>query len=67
MQDGHFIVNFHEHPGDSAAENKARLGIDMAVLLSVGTDAMARAVRMAQEKPQPLIGEQKDSMSCHFF
>ena len=27
MQDGHFIVNVHEHPGDHAAENNARMGI----------------------------------------
>lgn len=55
MQDGYFIVNFHEHPGNYAAENNARMGIDMAVLLSVGTDAMARAVAMAGEKPDAFV------------
>jgi len=55
MQDGYFIVNFHEHPGNYAAENSARMGIDMAVLLSVGTDAMARAVAMAGEKPDAFV------------
>jgi predicted TIM-barrel fold metal-dependent hydrolase len=50
-----FVVNFHEHPGDRAAENNANMGIDMAVLLSVGTDAMRRAVEMAREKPSEFI------------
>ena len=55
MQDGYFIVNFHEHPGDYAAENNVRMGIDMAVLLSMGTDGMARAVAMAKEKPDAFV------------
>ena len=55
MQDGYYVVNFHEHPGDFAARNNARMGIDMAVLLSVGTDAMAKAVRMARDKPDEFI------------
>jgi predicted TIM-barrel fold metal-dependent hydrolase len=55
VQDGHFIVNFHEHPGDRAVENNARMGIDMAVLLPVGTEAMTRAVHMAREKPEEYI------------
>ena len=55
MQDGHFIVNFHEHPGDAAAENKARMGIDMAVLLPVGVDATARAIQMARDAPQAYV------------
>jgi len=55
MQNGHFIVNFHEHPGESVAENNAKMGIDMAVLLPVGTDAMGRAVEMAREKPDEFV------------
>jgi len=55
MQNGHFIVNFHEHPGESVAENNAKMGIDMAVLLPVGTDAMSRAVEMAREKPDEFV------------
>jgi len=55
MQDRYFIVNFHEHPGDYVTENNAKMGIDIAVLLSVGTDSMARAVEMAREKPDEFI------------
>lgn len=55
MHDGHFIVNFHEHPGSHAAENCARMGIDMAVLLPVGTDAMANAVEYATERPGEFV------------
>jgi predicted TIM-barrel fold metal-dependent hydrolase len=55
MQSSYFIINFHEHPNDHAADNNAKMGIDMAVLLPVGTDAMARAVEMARKKPDEFI------------
>jgi len=55
MQDGRFVVNFHEHPTDNAVENNARMGIDMAVLLSVGTDALSRAVEMSRERPGEFV------------
>ena len=55
MQDGHFVVDFHQHPGEYAAENNGRMGIDMAVLLPVGTDAMACAVAMARDKPDEFV------------
>jgi hypothetical protein len=32
MQDGYYVVNFHEHPGDFAARNNARMGIDRLVI-----------------------------------
>jgi predicted TIM-barrel fold metal-dependent hydrolase len=50
-----FIVNFHEHPGDYALENNARMGINMAVLLPVGTRAMHKAVAMAHARPGEFI------------
>ena len=55
MQDNHFIVNFYAHPTDRAAGNNARMDIDMAVLLPVGTDALARAVEMAGERHDEFI------------
>ena len=55
MQDGFYIVNFHEHPGEYAVENNARMGIDMAVLLSVGTDAVDRAVALSREHPDAFV------------
>lgn len=55
MQDGFSIVNFHEHPGEYAVENNARMGIDMAVLLSVGTDAVDRAVALSREHPGEFV------------
>jgi len=54
MQD-YFVVNFHEHPNDTVAEKNVKMGIDMSVLLSVGTDGMAKAVEMAEEKPNEFI------------
>ena len=50
-----FIINFHEHPGDQVAENNANMGIDMAVLLPVGTKVMEKAVAMAQARPGEFI------------
>ncbi len=55
MLDGYTVVNFHEHPGDYAVENNARMGIDKAVLLPVGNKAMARAVEMARDCPDEFI------------
>jgi predicted TIM-barrel fold metal-dependent hydrolase len=55
MQDNHYVVNFHEHPGQRVAESNAKMGIDMAVLLSVGTDNMTKAVEMAREKPDEFV------------
>lgn len=51
----YFVVNFHEHPSDGLQEKNAKMGIDMSVLLPVGTDAMAKAVKMAREKPDEFI------------
>jgi len=55
VQDGHFVVNFHEHPGESATANNAKMGIDVAVLLPVGTDAVQRAVHMSRERPGEFV------------
>ncbi len=51
----YFVVNFHEHPSDAVSEKNAEMGIDMSVLLPVGTDAMTKAVRMARERPNEFI------------
>ncbi len=55
MNNNPFIINFHEHPGDYALENNAKMSIDMAVLLPVGTKAMDKAVAMARAKPDEFI------------
>ena len=55
MQDGRYIVNFHEHSTEVAKENNARMGIDMAVLLSVGTDAFACAAELSRQYPGEFV------------
>ncbi len=55
MQDGRYIVNFHEHPTVVARENNARMGIDVAVLLSVGTDAFAYAAELSRQYPGEFV------------
>lgn len=52
---GTVVVNFHEHPDDSVAAKNAEMGIDMSVLLPVGTEAMTKAIRMAEERPHEFI------------
>lgn len=54
MQDW-FVVNFHEHPSEAVAARNAEMGIDMSVLLPVGNDALALAVRMAREQPNVYV------------
>jgi len=55
MIDGHLVVNFHEHPGPGVEENCISMDIDAAVLLSVGTDAVERAVALARKRPEAYI------------
>ena len=55
MHDGHLIVNFHEHPSGHVAEKNAKMGIDIAILLPVGTDAMDSAVELARASPDQFI------------
>ena len=54
MED-YFVVNFHEHPNDGVAEKHHKMGIDMSVLLSVGPQAMTKAVSMAKKAPAEFI------------
>lgn len=49
------IVNFHEHPSPAANARCDEMGIDVAVLLSVGTDAALLARQMARENPQRFV------------
>jgi predicted TIM-barrel fold metal-dependent hydrolase len=55
INDKPFIINFHEHPGDYTVERNVRMGIDMAVLLPVGIEAMHKAIAMAQVRPDAFI------------
>lgn len=49
------VVNFHEHPNASVAAKNAEMGIDMSVLLPVGNEAMALAIRMSRERPEEFV------------
>jgi predicted TIM-barrel fold metal-dependent hydrolase len=49
------VVNFHEHPSPQVMELCLQMGIDVAVLLPVGTDAALLARQMAQEQRQRFI------------
>ena len=51
MIDDLIVVNFHEHPGEYVPTRMEQMGHDVAVLLSVGNDGMARAVEMARRDP----------------
>ncbi len=51
----YFVVNFHEHPSDAVPDRNRQMGVDMSVLLSVGTDAFAKAVAMASASPNEFI------------
>jgi len=49
------VVNFHEHPSPAADVRCDEMGVDVAVLLPVGTDAALLARQMAQENPERFI------------
>jgi len=49
------IINFHEHPGAYAVSNCKKMGIDKAVLLSVGNGALDEAIRMSEADPERFI------------
>lgn len=50
-----FVVNFHEHPSPQVMGRCRETGIDVAVLLPVGTDAALLARQMAQEQRQRFV------------
>jgi len=55
MIDDYLVINFHEHPGDAVPARMKQMGHDVAVLLSVGNDGMARSIRMAQASPSQFV------------
>jgi len=47
----YFVVNFHEHPAPDRAQRNEAMGIDVSVLLPVGTEAMELGVQLARRHP----------------
>jgi predicted TIM-barrel fold metal-dependent hydrolase len=43
------IINFHEHPGEDVDERMRIDGIDLSVLLPVGSENLTRAIRMSEK------------------
>ena len=53
----YLVVNFHEHPTslEALVAKNTEMGIDMSVLVAVGTEDMELAIRMSKERPDMFV------------